>query len=108
MGVDYTAYAAWGWQIPYDAVPQSDPEEDEDFETDIEALCQGIDGLSWLQLGAPAYGWDRDSCPLVLCVGSVARVGFHDKISSCLKFSGEPFTVREILMHVHQAEGVTA
>ena len=37
-----------------------------------------------------------------------ARVGFHDKIVSCLKFSGDPFTVKEILGHVHQEEGVTA
>src|SRR5690606_9880790 len=36
-----------------------------------------------------------------------ARVGFHDKIASCLKFSGDPFTVKEILGHVHQEEGVT-
>jgi len=28
-----------------------------------------------------------------------ARVGFHDKIRSCLKFSGDPFTVEEILAH---------
>ncbi len=26
-----------------------------------------------------------------------ARIGFHEKISSCLKFSGDPFTVKEIL-----------
>lgn len=36
------------------------------------------------------------------------RVGFHDKISSCLKFSGDPFTVKEILAYVQQEEGVTA
>ncbi|MDN4594915.1 2-oxoacid:acceptor oxidoreductase subunit alpha [Polycladomyces subterraneus] len=28
-----------------------------------------------------------------------ARVGFHNKIQSCLKFSGDPFTVEEILAH---------
>lgn len=80
MGVDHTAYAAWGWQIPYSAVPGFDPDvdQDEDFEEAIEKLCQGIDDLGWLQLGARSYGWDMESCPLVLCVGGAARVDFHE------------------------------
>jgi 2-oxoglutarate ferredoxin oxidoreductase subunit alpha len=35
-----------------------------------------------------------------------ARVGFHDKIQSCLKFSGDPFTVEEILAHCKLEQGV--
>jgi 2-oxoglutarate ferredoxin oxidoreductase subunit alpha len=35
------------------------------------------------------------------------RVGFHDKISNCLKYDGDPFTVKEILDHCEQFKGVT-
>ncbi|BCU82305.1 2-oxoglutarate ferredoxin oxidoreductase subunit alpha [Polycladomyces abyssicola] len=35
-----------------------------------------------------------------------ARVGFHDRIQSCLKFSGDPFTVEEILAHCKLEQGV--
>jgi 2-oxoglutarate/2-oxoacid ferredoxin oxidoreductase subunit alpha len=35
-----------------------------------------------------------------------ARVGFHNKIRSCLKFSGDPFTVEEILAHCKLEQGV--
>lgn len=35
-----------------------------------------------------------------------ARVGFHEKMSSCLKFSGDPFTVQEILDHCKLEQGV--
>lgn len=34
------------------------------------------------------------------------RVGFHSKMSSCLKYSGDPFTVQEILAHCAQVKGV--
>lgn len=30
------------------------------------------------------------------------QVGFHDKISNCLKYDGDPFTVREIVEHAEQ------
>lgn len=35
-----------------------------------------------------------------------ARVCFHNKIRSCLKFSGDPFTVEEILAHCKLEQGV--
>ncbi len=35
-----------------------------------------------------------------------ARIGFHKKIASCLKFSGDPFTVQEILDHCKLEQGV--
>lgn len=34
------------------------------------------------------------------------RVGFHDKITNCLKYDGDPFTVKEILDHCEQFKGV--
>lgn len=34
------------------------------------------------------------------------RVGYHAKISNCLKYSGDPFTVKEILDHCEQLKGV--
>lgn len=34
------------------------------------------------------------------------RVGFHDKITNCLKYDGDPFTVQDILGHCEQFKGV--
>ncbi|OYD07814.1 2-oxoacid:acceptor oxidoreductase subunit alpha [Paludifilum halophilum] len=35
-----------------------------------------------------------------------ARVGFHDRITHCLKFDGDPFTVQEILNHCNRSQEV--
>ena len=61
----------------------------------------------FLRSGAASWWW-RNNATGQLAERIRARVGFHDKIVSCLKFSGDPFTVKEILGHVHQEEGVTA
>lgn len=34
------------------------------------------------------------------------RVGFHDKITNCLKYDGDPFLVQDILDHCEQLKGV--